>query len=432
MTSAELFTPRVAEALAELTPDLPLLGVHGRLRRALGDELGRQAAELYELRKRAVRKLGSESVPFLTRKGLEQATAPTLAANRARRMASRASQIWDATSGIGLDSLALARLGVLAVASDLDPHTAACAQANLRAAGFGAPVIRADAGRAPFRHSGKRPDGVLIDPDRRVSGARSLDPERWSPSLSSALAVAGQLGAGCLKLAPALDPALTDAVPNCRAEWTSLGGALAEVSLWLGAWATGPAGRAALLLGRDGSAQRLHGQPRSVQPLSPDEAPQAAWLAEPDPAVIRSGLLGALAIALRMQPLGPQLAYLGGPEAPPGPFLRAWKVLGTSPLDRKKVRRMLAEHGIGPLHVRKRGHPDTAEALAKRFAGPGEALGHLAVARLERGHLALLLEPGDGHRPIPPALGGPRMEAPTAGRGDLVGDEGFEPPTFSV
>ena len=121
MTSAELFTPRVAEALKELAPDLSLLGVHGRLRRALGDELGRQAAELYELRRRAVRKLGSECVPFLTRKGLEQATAPALAANRAWRIASQSSQIWDATCGIGLDSLALARVRVLAVASDLDP-----------------------------------------------------------------------------------------------------------------------------------------------------------------------------------------------------------------------------------------------------------------------------------------------------------------------
>ena len=136
MLSTKLFTTRVAEALAELAPDLPLLGVHGRLRRALGEELGRQAAELYELRRRAVRKLGSAGVPFLTRKGLEQASAPILAAERARRMAARSSQIWDATSGIGLDSLALARLGALAVASDLDPHTAACAQANLRQAGL--------------------------------------------------------------------------------------------------------------------------------------------------------------------------------------------------------------------------------------------------------------------------------------------------------
>jgi hypothetical protein len=58
----------------------------------------------------------------------------------------------------------------------------------------------------------------------------------------------------------------------------------------------------------------------------------------------------------------------------------------------KRVRRLLAEHDIGTLQVRKRGHPDTAEALARRLRGPGSRHGQLAVARLERGHLAYLLE----------------------------------------
>ena len=55
---------------------------------------------------------------------------------------------------------------------------------------------------------------------------------------------------------------------------------------------------------------------------------------------------------------------------------------------------MLARHGVGPLTVMKRGHPDDAETLAGRFAGPGDRPGLLAVARTSAGHLALLLESG--------------------------------------
>lgn len=421
MHQTTLFDASVAHELAALDPKLPLLGVHDRLRKRLGKELGRQAAELHELRKRAVRKLGTEPVPYLTAKGLEQASHPQIAAARAQRLAGRASQIWDATAGIGLDSLALAARGALGASSDLDQHTARCAAANLRHAGHGTRVVRADATRPPFSSG---PDGVLLDPDRRVGGQRSLDPTRWSPTLDQALEVAARFGGGCIKLAPGLDPALSDAIPGARAEWTSLAGELAEVTLWTGAWAIGPAGRAAVLIQRDGSIQRLQGSPQAVDALEPDQAQAPAWLADPDPAIVRSGLLGALARATGMRPLAPQLAYLAGPEAPPGPFLRAWRVLATCPLDRRRVRAMLADQDVGPVHVRKRGHPDTAEALAKRFSGPGERRGHLAVARLERGHLALLLEPGDGVRPP--------QESPSAGAGEMVGDEGFEPPTSSV
>lgn len=428
MTEPSLFGAEVAQAIAELDPKLPLLAVHNRLRKRLGHELGRQASELVELRKRALGKLGTGHAPFLTRKGLEQASHPSVAALRARRIAGRASQIWDATSGIGSDSLALCARGTLLAGSDLDAHTALCAQANLNDAGYSTQILRADASHPPFRIHGKRPDGVLIDPDRRAQGARSLDPQAWSPTLSRSLELVRSFGGGCLKLPPSLAPEQSDALEECRAEWTSVSGNLVEVTLWAGSWALGPRERAAVLIDARGEAQRLAGQPSSVEALGSIEAAQVTWMAEPDPAVIRSGLLGALAKSVGMRPLGPQIAYLGGAERPPGPFLRSWKVLGSAALDRKRVRHLLGEHDIGPIHVRKRGHPDEAEILARRFAGPGTRRGHLAIARLEKGHLALLLEPGDGLQ-----AGSSGQKAARSGQEErLVGDEGFEPPTSSV
>jgi hypothetical protein len=68
-------------------------------------------------------------------------------------------------------------------------------------------------------------------------------------------------------------------------------------------------------------------------------------------------------------------------------------VLGAAALDPKRVRRMLGALDIGPITVKKRGHPDPAEDLARRLAGPGTRHGLIAVVRLDIGHLALALGP---------------------------------------
>ena len=73
-------------------------------------------------------------------------------------------------------------------------------------------------------------------------------------------------------------------------------------------------------------------------------------------------------------------------------MLTTWRVVETAPADARRVRSMLRRHGIGKLTVMKRGHPDDADTLARRFAGSGPRRGRVAVARTDRGHLVLLLE----------------------------------------
>ena len=61
---------------------------------------------------------------------------------------------------------------------------------------------------------------------------------------------------------------------------------------------------------------------------------------------------------------------------------------------------------------------DSAEALAKRFARKSGRHGTLIVARLTGGHRAFLVDPTD-----------PRGSHAID---EVVGDEGFEPPTSSL
>jgi len=341
----------------------------------------------------------------MTRTGLEQATPEVVANERAKSIRralerdggrrSATVQVLDATCGIGSEVLSLGREGVEAVAADLDPLHARIARTNLQCAGRVARVLVADAARPAARA-----DFLIVDPDRRASGRRSLAPHRWSPTLADALSAGRGFGGACLKLPPAIDPARIDLAPagprEHRWQWVSLGGELREVALWLGP--PGSAGpqeeREALVLRNDGTPWRLTGVPRPIVARTPEEARRTAWIAEADPAVLRSGLLGVLAAQTGMAPLAPQIAYLGSTERPPAsPFLRLYRVLGVSKVDRRRVREMLAPHGVGALTVKKRGHPETADVLARKLRGRGSLPGTLIVTRLEDGHAAYLVEP---------------------------------------
>jgi len=132
-------------------------------------------------------------------------------------------------------------------------------------------------------------------------------------------------------------------------------------------------------------------RPEERVALAPAEARRIRWIAEPDPAVIRAGLVGALAAAEGLAPLASRIAYLGGEQAPRSALLRGFEVLGQAPLDVRRVRELLRRHGVGPLTVKKRGHPEDAETLARKLRGGGSEAGLLLVSRLEEGHHAYLV-----------------------------------------
>lgn len=410
-----LFGDEVREAIATLCDEGDPLRVIARLRRLLPAPLARRAAELHSLRARARVRFPNTPPPFLTAKGLEQASAECVARARAERVAACAggATVLDATCGIGADSLALSRTGVTVIACDRDPFHAACTAANLRAAALPVRVAVADAAQTAVRA-----DLLLLDPDRRALGRRSRRPDEWSPSLAAAAELAARHAGACLKLPGALD------LERARAElprdlpvfpqWVGARGELAELALWTGILAQDGARlpeREALRVDAPGGPARLRGVPEVCPALTPTEAAEVAWIAEPDPAVIRAGLVGLLARQTGLRPVDPQIAYLAGAHRPHSPLLGIWRVLGSTAVDARRVRSLLAHHDVGPLTVKKRGHPDSAAILARRLRGRGERPGTLVVARI-----------GDGHRAW-------LVEAPGA---PVEGDGGFEPPTSSL
>ena len=132
---------------------------------------------------------------------------------------------------------------------------------------------------------------ATLDPARRAGGRRQLDPDRWSPPWSTVTALLDRVPATVVKVAPGLDH---ERVPDgVEAEWVSVGGSIVEALLW---------GRGIVgdLAPGDPRARRRRCT-RSTADEDPGPAPVAAvrgWLHEPDPALIRSGLMSLVAADL--------------------------------------------------------------------------------------------------------------------------------------
>ncbi len=409
------------KALRLVPTGLDPLALATALRRQLPAELARRAAELASLRERSRARFPSAGLRWLTRRGLEQSTRESVARERARRFAELepGALVHDATCGLGADALALSQAGLRVLASDRDPALAWCARQNLAASPTSHCVFVADAAFAP------RSDALLLlDPDRRATRgadvrARALDPAGWSPSPRAIAQRLARTRGACIKLPAGMDiehcPPEWVEGRSVRWQWVSAEGELCEVNLWAGTLA-GPSSelgaREVVRIPKHGPTRRWSARPQQVVSLTPAEVSKILWIADPDPAVVRAGLVGTLASELGLAPLAAQCAYLAGHAEPRTDLARCWRVLDQSSADPRAVRRMLAARDIGPVQVLKRGHPEPAEVLQRQYSTKAAQRGFVMVARLDAGHRAFLVAPADG-----------------AG---LVGDEGFEPPTSSL
>ena len=110
-----------------------------------------------------------------------------------------------------------------------------------------------------------------------------------------------------------------------------------------------------------------------------------------------AGERAAAAGALEVAPGVPRGFFTSDAASAAPAGFRAFAVLGAAPLDRKRVRALLREHGVGPVTVKTRGRVPDADALRRKLGGPGDRPGWLAVTETGAGaRVALLVRPLDG------------------------------------
>lgn len=301
LTSAE-----AAAAIAGVDPTADSLAANRDLRRQ-GFTAEQAAAILTqaELRHRASPRLGPMAEKLLlTRDGLEQASRPAIAAARARRIASR--RVLDAGCGLGLDSIALARAGHEVIAVEQDPTTAEFARANFAATNVPVVLLVGDVREIAGQYPGA---ALYVDPARRraarsASGqsARIADPEQWQPPLSWVVEqsqhreVVARLGPGLRNRPPGLW--------HC----TSVDGVLVDATLYF----TGQGARATVMR-RGALVLDIEG------PCVPAPVGEVgASLHDPDPAIVRAGLVADFAAAIGGWLVDEHLALVSSdrPDAP--------------------------------------------------------------------------------------------------------------------
>lgn len=381
-----------AEQDAAATP-LPLDQLNKALRQTgLDPQLVSAVLTQLDLRRHAQTKFGDTARHMLlTRAGLEQATRMRVAALRAQRFVEAGMKhVVDMGCGIGADSLAFAMLGLQVTAIDADSDAVACCATNLRAF-TDSEVLHGDLrdlGDAQLKALGA--DSLFLDPARRDGSGRKQNPQDWSPPWSYIEQLWDWPYAKCVKVAPGIKHQLLP--EDACAQWVSVDGALVEAAIWSPQLSPAGSGRQALVLDKTGAHQLTDKQiDRANAPLC--TAPTGTlqrYLAEPDAAVIRAGLVNQLCTDLGGALIDPKIAYITTDERPASPFATGYEVLETTTMKLKQVQRALQRLNVGRVEVKKRGADIDPAIWQRKLNGQGEHSGVVFLTQSAGTHLAIV------------------------------------------
>ncbi len=358
-----LLSPTGQEALQQasaLRPrEVDFLQHFDALQRAYPGDLARAALEVAILRQEATVKFPAAERMYFTRPALQQATASEVAAYRSRRFAGR-ERLLDVCCSIGGDTLSLAGLAPT-IGLDLDPVRLGMARANLEAVGLGdrADFIQADL-TSPLPLSLTGSLGIFFDPARRSGEQRLFSVHDYQPPLSVLEGWLARCPAVGVKISPGVK--LSELKPYAaEIEFISLRGELKEAMLWFGPLRTAKR-RATVLPGAYSLCNEPEPDPEQAGlPLGPPRA----FLYEPDPAVLRAGLVQTLGWQLQADQLDPDIAYLTADQPIETPFARCWQVEAWFPFSLKRLRSELRQRGVTEVVVKKRGSPLQPDALIR-------------------------------------------------------------------
>ncbi len=366
-------TPEILEAVAE--GGQAELGLQNKLRKQFHEDLVRLAFQLTDNRKRAAGRFHRHENMWFDRVGLEQASGEAVSSHKALRFEEGVT--WDLCCGVGGDALALATRGDV-VAVDRDPARALCTQWNTEVYGVGnrVAVVVADVLRMnQFRGL------VHVDPDQRAGGhTRSHRIEDAVPGRDYLDALTAHAEGGAIKLSPAAN--FLGKFAGCEIELISVGRECKQAVVWFGALAgSPPLGQPQLFRATSlPSGETLEGHPLSApfRRGAPGE-----FLLDPDPAVVRSGLVDRLAEVCDGWRLDDREEYLSTDRPSETPLAQCFKVETVTANKPRAIRDAARELGFGPLEIKCRHVAVDAEVLRRKLKLDGDVPGVVIVAKID-------------------------------------------------
>lgn len=332
------------------------------LSRSYPPELARAALEIAILRAEANKKFLFANKMYLTREAMQQASSYEVSSYRAKRF-TPFGQLVDLGCSIGGDTITLAAIAPTC-GVDHDPLRLAMAQANMIPVNLGEQTtfLQADL-NDPLPFSPAPWMALFFDPGRRANHQRIHNVTDYKPSLDVIKGWISNFPALGVKISPGVDLSELEEY-DAEIEFISLDGELKEAVLWFGPLKTTLRRATLLPVGHSlvaGEIRRL--------PISEPRG----WIYEPDPAVLRAGLVTDLGSQLDAYQLDPDIAYLTTDHFLHTSFARAWQIEAWMPFNLKRLRDYLRKRKIGRVDVKKRGSPLVPEELIHelRLSGDG-------------------------------------------------------------
>lgn len=363
-----------------LTPTSHLADLQ-MLRRILSPDEAAAVVEQVLLRRRGQLKFERAKEMLFLRDALEQATHYQVAQHRAQRFKDFAS-VADLGCGIGGDTLHLGQVVDSVWGFDLNLERLIFAQHNCNVYNLSRKIqfSQADILNLPSKFS--RFEAFFVDPARRTHrGQRIFKPHHYLPPLNQLMHIYKHQPMG-IKVAPGFN--FSHAPLAGEIEVVSLAGEVKETVLWFNDLATPGVTRQASLLTSG----------KSINSNAPNHCPVDhldTYLYEPDPAIIRAGLIKQVGAALNLHLVDKHIAYLSGPTAIQSPLVKGYKIEAELPLKAKQINRYLKKHHISHLNIKQRGTGLIPEALSKQLKPTKKGIERtLILVRFQDKHSALV------------------------------------------
>ena len=372
-------SPALFETIAQAKSAETEFHLQQRLRSQFPDEMVRAALILRDLRQKATasKKFSRADQMWFTPTGLEQATAELVARHKAKRFE---GPVWDYCCGIGGDSLALAERGEVH-SVDLDPAMCLRTEWNAEVFGVRERVHTVVADVTQFGHR----EGLLhIDPDRRPGGQQRMRRiEDCSPNLDVLRTLMSEFRGGAIKLSPASN--FGGKFSNVEIELVSLHGECKEATVWFGDLAGDQSFRATSLP----SGETIAADPLSARA---DITPPRSFVYDPDPAIVRAGLLDVIAERMQLSRLDDAEEYLTGDQPLCSPWAQTFRVLEILPNNDREVRAACRRWEFASVEIKCRHLPIEVDRVRRKLTLEGNRPGVLIFARVAGKATALVCE----------------------------------------
>jgi hypothetical protein len=211
--------------------------------------------------------------------------------------------------------------------------------------------------------------------------------EDCTPGLPFLLEMTRRFRGGAIKLSPASN--FGGKFLGAEIEIVSLAGECKEATVWFGELAGGVPWRATVLPAGETLAGEMPVTSSGVSPLG-------SYLYDPDPAVVRAGLVDLLAERTGLRRVDEAEEYLTSDGLIKSPFVRSFEVLAELPNNDREIRRYFRRSDFGRVEIKCRHIPIQAESVRRKLPLTGTEPAVLLFARIAGKARAVICRRAEG------------------------------------